>query len=340
MRVKRLQAWLSSEEPSAAGLGRVPRHTLTFRRFGTFSELLHAAGLAHRAPAPARPTRSYGPSARKTLLVELRAWAEREPDGLFQCDFVRHWAQLDLSSHDELAGVRPCPDALRAILGTWDTALAAAELSQRGARSRPGGLLPTRPVLPRPAPRVEGDNFTVLGAWVRLAAEEDGFGASMSYPQYDQWRKRRLEAAARDGRPLEAIPSSGKLKDAAGGSWYTVKVLAHVPGAEQFAAERRHRRGYARDTVVDAVAAAVFDLTDLLASPALLGVSQYVRWRSAALARQRAARQAVRFPDVDVVRRTLGGPDRSWEVAIRTVLDERPSLLAPKPGLTVTRAGR
>jgi hypothetical protein len=158
-----------------------------------------------------------------------------------------------------------------------------------------------------------------LGAWVRLAAA-DCSGALMSYPEYDQWRKHRLEAAAANARPLEAIPSSAKLRSAVGGSWYSVKVLAGVPGAEAVAAARRNRRGYAPEAVTAAVEAAMVACVELGSRPAALRASDYVRWRAAELNRSRTAGQDCSLPSIDVVRRVLGGSDRLWKAVLRTVL--------------------
>jgi hypothetical protein len=357
-----LQVWLSSGGAADAGITRAPRHTAIFRRFGTFQQLLDAAGLAHRVRS--RPDAGVGNDAavgneaavrndagvgsdagvandaafRSALLAELKAWSERVSGVLFQCDFLVHWQHLNLPPEHPLVEVPPLAAVLRNLLGSWGDALLAAGLSHRSARAQPGGALSTRPDLSQIRPRVMTEDVEELGRWLRLAAAE-GPGAVLSYPQYDQWRKRRLEAAVAAGHRPEPIPSSMTLRKMAGGSWYAAKVHARVPGADEVAAGQRHRQAYARETVLEAVHAAMAANSDGPDSLGYLSPARYISWRAAQVAEQREAGREPHVPNIDLVRRVLGGPTRLWKVVVAAAVAEQSSLSTRRSRSTQMEAG-
>lgn len=137
----------------------------------------------------------------------------------------------------------------------------------------------------------------------------------MSYPQYDQWRRARLERTVRIGQPLDSIPSSAKLKKAAGGSWYTVKALAKVPGAEALA---ETGRWYTDDEIAAAVRMAAASMPG---NPGEMRPGQYKKWRDAAVAEARAQGRDARLPVVEHVRAKLGGEHHEWETALARALE-------------------
>lgn len=315
-----LELWLASDRPTALGV-RVPRSRHTFYgRFGDFAAMLATAGLSDRSPRVARTARDPLKEAqmREVLLTELVRWADSREGVLFRCDFLAHLSQLP-ESH-ELHGVAGVSSRLRSILGSWDAALLDAGLIARATSSQPGGVRSTRPAM-RPGRRVETNDWQELGVWVRQAAAS-GPEAALSYPQYDQWRKRRIEASAAAGELPERIPSSAKLRAATeDGSWFTVKVRSSVPGAEEFAAHRPEGRTYSDELIRKAVLAAMHDLRDTLASPGSLRPSQYMRWRANQRAPYRGTGNEPRLPTVELVRQQLGGPEHDWSVVMREVLD-------------------
>lgn len=308
-------------------------------------------------PAPAH-TQNEQP-AESDLLRLVETWAETVDGPLLQADFLAWWRSAELATSGPLFGVRASWTHFRAFFKTWSAVLDAVGMSDRAAvhfteSRQPGrrndgsprkGTTVTHRSSPEPlaaaevrqravdaeldnylfaeclrlADALDADDKDASFAWARLAAEK--FGAAMSYPQYDGWRFDMQARASEAGFGRLPIPHSKTLKDRVESrSWFDVKVRAAIPGAAELAKDRKDRRGYPREAVIDAVQAAMYRHGHGLTS------TQYEEFYDSELARRRKQEMQPRMPNVKLVRETIGGPNHLWEVVVETVLRERPGL--------------
>lgn len=270
----------------------IPFSVTLCNRFGSWLEVLAAAGLSHRTSiGDARSTAPYRPSE---LVSAVRRAAN-------ECGLPLPRPVYDMwrDQHMGRTGERVPHSSLVAKKlggGSWDVAV---DVVVHGA-----------PV-PMTATEARSDRTSVTRADCLLAVREalEECGAPLSRERYSMWHEG--EEASGRSRPHYALIA----RKLGGGSWVAALMIAsgdsstHLPGGHQ-ASGRRYGEREARGALLEAVA----DLGEGLT------FADYVRWRERRLAEMRRVDPLARLASGSVIKRTLGG--EAWSRAVIAVLDD------------------